>query len=160
MNPFRKENNMLSFHEVTSQALLEGLDDQELQKLLSIVSELRFLKDEHIFREHEPCKGIYMIRSGRIEISKTTADGWKQPLVIVGAGNFIGEIATLEKTDHATNARAVENAELLLFPKHEFENLEKGEPAIMLKVIKNIAIVAALNVRRMNDKFLKVLVNY
>jgi CRP-like cAMP-binding protein len=72
----------------------------------------------------------------------------------------MGEIATLEKTGHATDARAIEGAELILFPKDAFASLERTEPSIMLKVIKNIAIVSALNVRRMNDKFIKVLVNY
>ncbi len=151
---------MLSVHELTSQVLLKGLDDAELERLVPIVSEIRLLKDEHVFREREACRGIHMIRSGRIEISKTTTDGWKQPLVILSFGKFIGEIATLEKTDHATDARALENAELILFPKEAFEELEKKEPHIMLTIIKNIAIVSALNVRRMNEKFLKALVNY
>ncbi len=151
---------MLSIQELTSQVLLEELDNAELEKLLPIVSMVRYLKDEHVFREKSICKGIYMIKNGRVEISKTTTDGWKQPLVIAGPGNFIGEIATLEKSDHATDARAVENAELILFSKEAFEELEKKEPQIMLKIIKNIAIVSALNVRRMNEKFLKALVNY
>jgi CRP/FNR family cyclic AMP-dependent transcriptional regulator len=151
---------MLTVQELTSQALFEGLDNAELEKLLPMVSMVRLLKDEHVFREKGICKGIFMIRNGRIEISKTTTDGWKQPLVILNPGNFIGEIATLEKTDHATDARAIENAELILFPKGTFEELEKKEPHIMLKIIKNIAIVSALNVRRMNEKFLKALVNY
>lgn len=151
---------MLSVQELTSQALLEGLDTTELEKLLPMVSMVRLLRDEHVFREKGVCKGIYMIRNGRIEISKTTTDGWKQPLVILSPGNFIGEIATLEKTDHATDARAIENAELILLPKEALEELEKKEPQSMLKIIKNIALVSALNVRRMNEKFLKALVNY
>lgn len=151
---------MLSVYELTSQSLLDGLDTAELETLLPMVSIVRFLKDEHVFREKGVCKGIYMIKNGRIEISKTTTDGWKQPLVILSSGNFIGEIATLEKTGHATDARAIENTELVLFPKEAFEELEKKEPHIMLTIIKNIAIVSALNVRRMNEKFLKALVNY
>jgi len=147
-------------HDLAAQALLEGLVEGDLGKLLPMVSVLRMVKDEYIFKEREACRGIYMIKAGRIEISKTTADGWKQPLVILTQGNFIGEIATLEKTDHATDARVLENAELILFPKEAFETLEKTEPSIMLTVIKNIAIVSALNVRRMNEKFIKVLVNY
>lgn len=151
---------MLSAQELTSQILLGGLDHGELEKLLPMVSMIKLLKDEYVFREKQACMGLHMIRSGRIEISKTTTDGWKQPLVIAGPGNFIGEIATLEKTDHATDARAVEHAELILFSKEAFEKLESKEPQIMLKIIKNIAIVSALNVRRMNEKFLKALVNY
>ena len=151
---------MLSIQDLSSQSLLESLDNPEREKLLPMISMVRLLKDEHVFREKGICKGIFMIRNGRIEISKTTTDGWKQPLVILNPGNFIGEIATLEKTDHATDARAIEHAELILFPKEAFEELEKKAPHSMLKILKNIAIVSALNVRRMNEKFLKALVNY
>ncbi|MBI5849192.1 MAG: cyclic nucleotide-binding domain-containing protein [Nitrospirae bacterium] len=151
---------MMSVQELMPQVLLEGLDNSELEILRPMVSMIRLLKDEHVFREKGICKGIHMIRSGRIEISKTTTDGWKQPLVILSPGNFLGEIATLEKSDHATDARALDHAELILFPKEAYEELEKTQPQIMLKIIKNIAIVSALNVRRMNEKFLKALVNY
>lgn len=151
---------MPSIQDLTSQSLFSGLDNAELDKLLPMVSMVRLIKDEYVFREKSICKGIYLVKSGRIEISKTTADGWKQPLVIVGQGNFIGEIATLEKSDHATDARAIESAELFLLPKEALQELETREPHSMLKIMKNIAIVSALNVRRMNEKFLKALVNY
>jgi len=49
---------------------------------------------------------------------------------------------------------------LFFLPKEAFESLEREEPAIMLKIIKNIAIIGGLNVRRMNQKFLKALINY
>jgi CRP-like cAMP-binding protein len=101
-----------------------------------------------------------MIKSGKVEISKSTPDGWRQPLVILNTGHFMGEIALLEKTNHASNARTVEPSELFLIPKEYFEEMERKEPFIILKMIKNIAIIAGLNVRRMNEKFIKVLVNY
>lgn len=146
--------------ELKGQALLKGLDDKEIEKIIPFITLTRFQRDEHIFKEGEPCKGIYMIKSGKVEISKTTPDGWRQPLVILESGHFLGEIALLEKTNHASNARTVEPSELFLIPKEYFEEMERKEPFIILKIIKNIAIIAGLNVRRMNEKFIKVLVNY
>lgn len=146
--------------ELKGQALLKGLDDTEIEKIIPFITLTRFQRDEHIFKEGEPCKGIYMIKSGKVEISKTTPDGWRQPLVILESGHFLGEIALLEKTNHASNARTVEPSELFLIPKEYFEEMERKEPFIILKIIKNIAIIAGLNVRRMNEKFIKVLVNY
>lgn len=146
--------------ELKGQALLKGLDDTEIEKIIPFITLTRFQRDEYIFKEGEPCKGIYMIKSGKVEISKTTPDGWRQSLAILESGHFLGEIALLEKTNHASNARAVESSELFLIPKEYFEEMERKEPLIIFKIIKNIAIIAALNVRRMNEKFIKVLVNY
>ncbi len=142
------------------QNLFKGFENEELEKLIPLMEVKKFAKDEHVFRLKTPCKGIYMIQSGRVEISKTTTDGWRQPLVLLEKGCFMGEIALLEKSSHATDARVIESAELLVLPKKIFEDLEKKEPVLMLKMLKNIAIIAGQNVRRMNEKFLKALVNY
>jgi len=147
-------------NELKTQELLKGLDDSDIEKIIPIVSNVRFAKDNDIFRQGEPCKGIYLIKSGKVEISKTTSDGWRQPFVILTAGHFMGEIALIEKTEHASDARAIEPSELFLIQKNLFEDMEMKEPLLMLKIIKNIALIAGLNVRRMNDKFIKALVNY
>lgn len=147
-------------NELKKQALFKGLEDSEIEKFIPFISTVRFPKDDYIFKENEPCKGIYLIKSGKVEISKTTPDGWRQPLVILDKGHFLGEIALLENTNHASNARTVEASELFLIQKEHFEEMERKEPFIILKIIKNIAIIAGLNVRRMNEKFIKVLVNY
>ncbi len=146
--------------ELQVQTLVRGLSAQELERLAPHITRMSFPKDTYVFREGQPCRGIYMLNTGRIEISKTTPDGWKQPLLILNRGNFMGEIALLEKTGHGSDALAIESAELFLIPKDTFDDMERQEPAIMLKIIKNIAVVCGLNIRRMNDKFIKVLVNY
>lgn len=142
------------------QNLFRGFENDELEKVLPLLEVKKYTKDEYVFRPKTPCKGIYMIHSGRIEISKTTPDGWRQPLVLLDKGCFLGEIALLERSSHATDARVLETSELFFLPKKAFEDLEKNEPALMLKMLKNIAIIAGHNVRRMNEKFLKALVTY
>lgn len=142
------------------QSLFKGFESAEIDRIAALVEVRQIVKDEYVFRESTPCKGIYMIQSGKIEVSKTTADGWKQPLVILSKGHFLGEIALLERSNHATDARAVEPTELYFLAKDIFESLEKSDACIMLKLLKNIAIIAGQNVRRMNEKFLKALVNY
>lgn len=142
------------------QTLLGGLDDRERAQVAALLTTVKFAKDEYVFRDKEPARGIYMIVKGRIEVSQTTPDGWRQPLVILRRGNFLGEIAALKKTNHCSDAKVVDSAELLFFPIDAFHEMEQKEPGIMLKIIKNIAIITGMNVRRMNDKFLKVLVNY
>ena len=142
------------------QLLLEGLEGPELEKFAPLLKTTRLAADQYVFRENEPCLGVYLIKSGKLEISKTTPDGWKQPLAMLSKGQFLGEIALLKKTSHASDARAIEPTELLFLPRETFEEMEKKEPAVMLKIIKNIAIITGLNVRRMNEKFVKALVNY
>lgn len=146
--------------ELKNQSLFGGLTDSDIEKFIPLVSIIRYPKDVYVFKEGDDCKGIYMIKKGKVEITKKTPDGWYQPLAILEKNSFMGEIAFLENTTHASNARTLEHSELFLIPKDHFHDMEKNEPFIVLKIIKNIAVITGLNLRKMNEKFIRVLVNY
>ena len=82
------------------QALLEDLNDQELAKISKIIQKLKFKKGEYIFNEKEDTRGLYLIKTGKVEIAKVTSDGWKQTLAVFTKGHFFGELSILEKRKH------------------------------------------------------------
>ncbi len=151
---------MVNISELKKQILFEGIADSELERLSKITKELSLKKDEFLFKEGEDTKGIYMIRSGKIEINKTTTDGWKQTLAVLTVGNFFGELSIIEKRKHEANAVAIENTELLKLPKEEFEKLEKEDVVLASQILKKLVFVMTKNLRRMNEKFLNALINY
>ena len=53
-------------NELKAQELLKGLDDSEIAKIVPVVSNIKVAKDDDLFRQGEPCKGIYMIKSGKV----------------------------------------------------------------------------------------------
>ncbi len=142
------------------QALLEDLTNDELAKMSKIVQKLSFKKGDYVFREKEDTKGLYLIHSGKVEISKVTSDGWKQTLASFTKGHFFGELSILERRRHEAQAVAVENTEIFLISKEIFEKMEKEESPIAFKIIKKLALVMCKNLRRMNDKFLNALISY
>lgn len=145
---------------LTQQVLLEDLDNEELAKISKIIQKITYKKGEYIFKEKETTKGLYLIHSGRVEISKVTPDGWKQTLAVFTKGHFFGELSILEKRKHEAFAVATENTEILLISKEGFEKLEKEASPIAFKIMKQIALVMCKNLRRMNDKFLNALISY
>ncbi|MFZ3122226.1 MAG: cyclic nucleotide-binding domain-containing protein [Thermodesulfovibrionales bacterium] len=151
---------MLNINELRKQILFEDIKDADLGKLLGSIEERFFKKGEFLFREGEDTKGIYMIRSGKIEITKTTTDGWKQTLAVLSTGNFFGELSIIEKRKHEATAVAIENTELLKLPKEEFEKLEKEDVVLASQILKKLVLVMCKNLRRMNEKFLNALINY
>ncbi len=151
---------MISKSELKKQVLFEDISDSELEKLSNIMKELSLKKDEFLFKEGDDTKGIYMIRSGKIEITKVTTDGWKQTIAVLSTGNFFGELSIIEKRKHEANAMAIENTELVKLPKEEFEKLENEDLELAAKIMKKLILVLSKNLRRMNEKFLKALINY
>ncbi len=151
---------MVSPDVLKEQVLLEDLDNSELKKLAGVTEELRFTKGGNVFKEKEDTKGIFLIRSGKIEISKMTKDGWKQTLAVLGKGSFFGELSIVEHRKHEANAVALEDSKILLIRKGDFERLENEDLLLATKIMKRLILVLSKNLRHMNEKFLNALISY
>ena len=151
---------MVNTEQLKQQLLFEDLDEGELTKIASIVKEISFKKGEYLFKEKEDTKGLYLIRSGKVEISKVTPDGWKQTLAVLSPRHFLGELSIMEKRCHEASAVALEDTEMFFIAKEDFERMEQEDAILTSKIIKKIALVMCKNLRRMNEKFLSSLISY
>ncbi len=152
---------MADISDLKKQILLKDLDDDEIRLIGEKITLESYQKGSLIFKEGEPTEGIYLVRKGKVEISKTTPDGWKQTLALLNEGHFLGELSVIEdKKEHAANATAVENTELYLLKTEDLKAFEADHPAIMYKMMKTIARVASRNVHSMNEKLVNLLISY
>lgn len=151
---------MITTDILKQQVLLEGIDEAGLGKIAGMTQKFSVKKGDQLFKEKDNTKGLWLIHSGKIEISRITADGWRQTLVVLPAGHFFGELSILENRKHVASATALEDTELLLIPKEDFDDLVQKDCALALKLVIKLAIAMSKNLRRMNDKFLSALISY
>ena len=152
---------MISTIDLRKQKLLGDLNDSELDLIAKRMSVETHAKGAKIFGEGEPTKGICLVHKGKVEISKTTPDGWKQTLAVISTSQFFGELSVIEdRKAHSTNAHAIDATELYRITTDDFKELEKSQPAMMYKMMKTIARMAGRNVHSMNEKLMKALISY
>ena len=151
---------MIKKAELKKHLLFEDIGDKDLEKMAGSLKLLSLKKGESLFQEGDVTKGIYLVRTGKVAITKLTADGWQQTLALLPEGSFFGELSILENRKHEASAAAVEKTELIVLGKEEFEMMEKEESSIAFQIIKKLALVMSKNLRRMNEKFLNALINY
>lgn len=151
---------MADIGDLKKQLLLKDIDEENLKKIALKLKTLSFKKGTPIFNEKDDTKGIYMIHSGRIQITKNTPDGWKQTLAVLGEGHFCGELSILEKRQHEADAMAIEDTTIFLLAKEDFEQIEKDNNLLANLILKKLALALSKNLRRMNKKFIEVLINY
>jgi CRP-like cAMP-binding protein len=142
------------------QSLFSDIDTEGLEKLSKIVKKLSLKKGEQLFKEKDDTRGVFLLHSGKVEISRVTADGWRQTLTVVIPGDFFGELSILEKRRHVASAVAVEDAELFLIPREEFERLMEEDLKLACYILKKIALEMSKKLRRTTDKFLSALISY
>lgn len=151
---------MVKTSQLKKQILLEDLSKTDLVKIAKAVQLLSFKKGKQLFKEGEDTKGLYLIHSGKVEISKLTHDGWKQTLAILTREHFLGELSIIEQRNHEATAIALEDTEVFLITKKDFERMETQDAALTSRLMKKLVIILSMNLRRMNEKFLNALISY
>ena len=147
--------------ELKKQILFSDLTDAELGIIAQKVVRENYPKGTAIFKDGEPTKGIYLLKNGKVEISKNTPDGWKQPLAILTENHIFGELAIIEdKKTHGADATAIETTEVFMIKTDDFKAFEKTDAIMMYKVMRTIARIASKNVHAMNEKLMKLLISY
>lgn len=151
---------MIALEDLRKQVLFEDLDEESLRKIASKLKTINFKRGETLFNEGDEAKGIYLINSGKIEVTKATPDGWRQTLAHFGPGNFCGELSIIENRRHEARAVAIENVAVFLLSIEEFQRIEEQDLLLASKILKKLILILSKNIRLMNERFLKALVNY
>jgi CRP-like cAMP-binding protein len=106
-----------------------SLDDRTLLKIVGASVNLFWRAGGHIFEVGSPAEALYVVLSGRVRILDVV-DGKEKEVSRVGPGDSFGELSLLLRTTHTKNALAVEDSELMVVPRDEFEALLSSNPEV------------------------------
>lgn len=97
-----------------------------------------FPKGHVLFTDGEPGKEMFIIQSGKVRISKTVRDVEKT-LVVLGPGEFFGEMSILNNKPRSASATVEEDAKLLVIDPKTFEAMVRGNAEIAVRLIKKLS---------------------
>jgi DNA-binding response OmpR family regulator len=98
-----------------------------------------YLKKQIIYKEGHTPHYLYYIRKGKVRTFKTHEDGKQLVMDLYNEGDFLGYISLLEESAYKDSAEAMEDTELTLVPKREFEELLHKNAEVQKKVLKLLA---------------------
>ena len=120
---------------VSGHFLLNQLEPDELDKLMTFAKMERYGANEVIFRKGDPGHSMMMVMQGRIKISSSSAEGKEVVLTVLGTGEFLGEMAILEKKERSADATALEPSELLVLQSRDFIPFLERNPKICIRML-------------------------
>lgn len=115
--------------------LFAGLTDQEMHALAARVVTKRFRRGELLFGEGDPCRGLFIVASGKTRIFKLSAAGREQVLSIEGPGSSFAEVPVFDGGNYPAAASALEDADVLFISRKDFQDFCRQHPDVALKVI-------------------------
>jgi CRP/FNR family transcriptional regulator, cyclic AMP receptor protein len=113
------------------------------QEALNKLTELRrvqtYNKKQFIYNEGKHPYYLYFIQRGKVKTYRTNDDGKQFIIELYNEGDFIGYTALLENSVYQETAEAMEETDIALIPKGEFENLMNGNKDVMQRMIQILA---------------------
>src|SRR5215470_2639424 len=103
-----------------------------LQGLAAITSPAAYPKGATLFVEGQPARGVFILCSGRVKLSTSSADGKTLILRISEPGEVLGLPATVTGTSYELTADIIEPTQANFIARNDFLNFlkENGEAAL------------------------------
>ena len=121
--------------------IFADLGKRERIQLESLVHIRTYKNNETVFEEGDPGSGMYVIRSGSVQVFSRDADGKEMEIARLGAGDFFGETTLTAPANRTASVRTLESAELLGLFRADVLELAKKQPAIACKILMGVTRV-------------------
>ncbi len=100
--------------------------------------EVTFQAGDYLFREGDLGTEMYIIQSGRVEITQSL-EGGESILATLEKGDFFGEMALLEDLPRSASARSVAETRLLQFNGSTFDQMLRSNPEIAVRMMRKLS---------------------
>lgn len=120
-------------------SIFSSLSDSELQNIIKMVIRREYIKGEVLCREGEISDNLFLIREGKVKLSKMTRDGKEQILHILTKGDFFGETNLFDDIASSFTATAINNAKICTLSRANLEGILNQNPGISMKILKELA---------------------
>ena len=119
--------------------LMNVLSDDELDRLIPLLSERRFDARQLIFAAGEPPDRVFLLLKGRVKLYHISDNGKEVIIDIAGRGDIVGDTAILEGEDHTIYARALDETVAVMICWDDFFYLMQRSPALAFAMAEIMA---------------------
>jgi len=106
-----------------------ALSAEDLRRVENEISERSFSKGEILFLEGEPGHGLYVVKSGRVRIFKSSPQGREQVLFIAKQGDSFNDVPVFDGGPNPASASALEPSTVYVIPRESLLSIVADCPA-------------------------------
>lgn len=134
--------------------ILEGVPEEDVQRVLDMARRRTFRKGEIVFHEGDPGDTLHLVRSGRFAVKVSTQYADEAILAVLRAGDIFGELALLSPgAPRSATVVALEAGETMSVHQLDFGRLRREQPGVGDVLIS----VLSAQVRRLSRHLLEAL---
>lgn len=135
--------------------LFSGLSADDLNAIASFAVSLRLAKGESLFHAGDASRGLFVVQTGAVSVSRVNAAGKEQVIYVFRGGESFAEASLASPTGYPANARAIEPSTVLLIPKDPILGLISRRPDLALRMLGSMSTHLRVLVGALEDLALK-----
>lgn len=119
--------------------LFVQIDPAGFAQLVAIARIAKFRKGQVIFRQGDPCPGVYVVGQGSVRVYKVGPGGKEHVLHLATVGQSFAEVAALGNFPMPAAAEAVSATTCALLPAERFRALLEADHRLCLGLLAGMA---------------------
>lgn len=119
--------------------LFGRLKPAQLQRVVEISRLLTLAADQVLFREGDPCHGLYVVCLGSVRLFKIGPDGRERILHVVHSPGSFAEAALFGSGRYPAHAAATEPSELILVRREPFLRMLREQSDFSIRLFESLS---------------------
>jgi len=121
---------------INTNKLFTSLSEEKRAKMASMLHPVNIKKKSFIYSMGDSAEKIYILKEGRIKITRLTEEGKELTMDILEPGDIFGELAIAGESERETSAEALEDSFICAMAKNDFETFIAENPGVSLGITK------------------------
>jgi len=138
-----KATEAVSVEKVTKAALFQGLNEEDIKKVLSIGQVRTYNAGDIVFKEGDDAVHIYIVEEGKLAVQ--TAE--KQTVYTATPGDVLGWSTLVLPYKRTASAIAAEKATVVIIDQARLHEFCEQNPPIGYKITRNVGRTMAVRMR-------------
>ena len=130
-----------------------GLSDGSLDLLISMLVERSFEVGSTVVSEGEPGRSMFIVKFGRLAVSKRTKAGRVIPISVLQPGDFFGEMTLIEMQNRSATVVAESPTLLYELTAQDLYACYKSDIHAYVIILQNINRELCRRLRRADERF-------
>jgi CRP/FNR family transcriptional regulator, cyclic AMP receptor protein len=119
--------------------IFRQLSDEALREMSECFKVRKYRKNNLIIFEEDAGLLFFVIRSGKVKISRISQQGEEVILAILGQGQFFGEVSIIDGGTRSATVTSLDDVELLTVGRDRFQYFMKQYPELSMSLLREMA---------------------
>jgi len=116
--------------------LFQALEPDELARIVDQASPQKLQRGDPVFDEGDPAERMFVIRYGRVAITRRSAEHKESIVALMEAGDLFGEMGLFDGEPRSAGARALVPSELVVVPFAPLMRVFDDRPTLLRPMVK------------------------